>query len=102
HPSKDGWICSVVRALDNAPRRAVPMLDQRLYRVVVVSHGPNVAGRDGGHCEEDVNTGSYNVRALDDLPTGTVPVFDQRLGDQAAAGVVVGSHRPDVLPRDFC
>src|SRR5439155_1044931 len=51
HPGKFVVTRSTVRAGDDAPLSAIPVLDQRLVATPVVeeSHGPDVACREGRH-----------------------------------------------------
>ena len=82
-----------VRAGDGLPGGAIPALDQRLEgtaAVSIVSHGPDVASRDGCHTIKVVAT-RPGAGTGDDLPGGAVPVLDQRL-----EGTKIVSHGPDV------
>ena|ERR1051326_7075206 len=91
---------SDIRARDNAPPRAVPVLDESALYVAVVSggtHGPNVARRDGCHTIKKVVIRS-NIRTWNYTPVPAVPVLDQRVDHTIVTDEF--SHRPDVIRGD--
>jgi len=83
-----------IGAGNQAPLRAVPVLDQRLREAVgeTKSYGPDVVCRDDGKSTQRavVCTGA---ETLDRAPRGAVPVLDQRV----SRGL---SYRPDIACRD--
>ncbi len=91
---------SDIWAWDNAPPRAVPVLDQSALYVAVVSggtHGPNVTRRDSCHAVKEVVMRS-DIWAWDNAPSCAVPVLDQRLEHTIVTHG--GSHRPDIIRGD--
>src|SRR5205823_11078286 len=77
HPGKFVVTRSTVRAGDDAPTGAIPVLDQRLVGAAPVggvSHRPDVGCRGGRHPGKFVVTRS-TVRAGDDAPARALPVL---------------------------
>src|SRR5439155_16235928 len=60
--------------------------------VLEVTHGPDIAGRDGGDSIEDV--AADTVRTRNDPPRVAVPVLGER------TGIIELSHGPDIAGRD--
>ncbi len=86
-----------IRAFNDLPFCAIPLLDQRATgtgAVDVGSYRPDIACRNHCYSVEEVVVRS-DVGAVNDAPTGAIPVFGQRLKDTVAIGV--GSHGPDVV-----
>ncbi len=55
-----------------------------------MADGPDVAGRNGGHCTEPVVVPILRLRARDTTPTGAVPVQDLRAADGPDIGAGKG------------
>src|SRR5438876_9498714 len=92
-----------VGARHHLPAGAIPVLNQRLVDIAalaaIVSHGPDVGGRDGRYAEKPVGTRPGGVGARHDLPAGAVPVLNQRPTDIAAIATR-DSHGPNGRGRD--
>src|SRR5207244_1982807 len=68
--------------------------------VVIVTYGPDIAGRYGCYPIEMVVQGA-NIGAGHDAPIAPVPVLYQRLISHAA-NVVIIAHSPDIVGRYGC
>src|SRR5436309_2290874 len=84
-----------VRAGDDTPTAAVPLLGQR--PAAAVSHSPHIAGRERRDAEEVVEC-PVGAGAGNDAPRGAVPVQSERL--KSTAGISERAHGPDVVGGD--
>src|SRR5258708_36138609 len=85
-----------VGTLDDAPLRAVPVLDQCEAICDFKSHGPDVVCRDAGDSSQEGV--AHGVRTGDDAPLRAVPLLDQRLKNPIGNSDI--SHCPDIAGGD--
>src|SRR5581483_7299002 len=86
-----------IRAGHDAPRRAVPVLDQRLVEAAGITelpHGPDIAGRGSRDAVQEVV--EAGVRARYDAPGRTVPVLDQCAREIPRSCSVEPPYSPDI------
>src|SRR5215469_10864611 len=97
-------LAAVSRAGYDAPRRAVPVLNQRLPNVttgavIPVAHGPHVARGDSCHGTQPTVICVADIGAGHNAPRRAVPVLDQCLKEVGGRKVVV-AYGPYVARRD--
>jgi hypothetical protein len=90
------------RAGDNAPFRAIPVLDEGPGSVAQrFSHRPDIPRRDDGRSEQEAGKRPGDVWTGNDAPFPAIPVFDEYVSGRiftALRGIV--AHRPDVGCRE--
>jgi len=88
----------------HAPIRAVPMLDQRVFRgsdpslILAVANGPDVGRAQRRDLREEISL-LKDIGTLHDAPLGAVPVFDERFGPGFMMVICI-AHRPDIGGRE--